>query len=157
MNSIISIFLVSVISLILTSSCSYQKMNSVNQKKFSIQEFEVLGDTRDSFLIQKKIQRYSNENSDNKIKLIINLTKNKSIKEKNVQNQVTKYNLSLTADIKIIELSSNKEIKRVISSNQSYKVEESYSATVNNAKETNNTLIDNISGEILDLLRIYYN
>ena len=132
-------------------------MNSVNQKKFSIQEFEVLGDTRDSFLIQKKIQRYSNENSDNKIKLIINLTKNKSIKEKNVQNQVTKYNLSLTADIKIIELSSNKEIKRVISSNQSYKVEESYSATVNNAKETNNTLIDNISGEILDLLRIYYN
>ena len=157
MNSIISIFLVSVISLILTSSCSYQKMNSVKQKKFSIQEFEVLGDTRDSFLIQKKIQRYSNENSDNKIKLIINLTKNKSIKEKNVQNQVTKYNLSLTADIKIIELSSNKEIKRVISSNQSYKVEESYSATVNNAKETNNTLIDNISGEILDLLRIYYN
>ena len=157
MNSIISIFLVSVISLILTSSCSYQKMNSVNQKKFSIQEFEVLGDTRDSFLIQKKIQRYSNENSDNEIKLIINLTKNKSIKEKNVQNQVTKYNLSLTADIKIIELSSNKEIKRVISSNQSYKVEESYSATVNNAKETNNTLIDNISGEILDLLRIYYN
>ena len=42
------------IIIILLSSCSYQKMNSTNQKKFHIQEFEINGDTRESFLIQKK-------------------------------------------------------------------------------------------------------
>ena len=38
----------------LFSSCSYQKMNSSNQKRFDIQEFEVTGGARESFVIQKK-------------------------------------------------------------------------------------------------------
>ena len=102
------------IIIILLSSCSYQKMNSTNQKKFHIQEFEINGDTRESFLIQKKIQRFSNDESPNKIKIFIDLRKEKSIKEKNVQNKVTKYNLSLSADVKIIELNTTKEIKRFL-------------------------------------------
>ena len=56
----------SVLILFLCNSCAYQKMNSVNQKKFFIQEFEVLGDARESFMIQKKIQRFSNKESENK-------------------------------------------------------------------------------------------
>ena len=80
--------IVVVLSVILFSySCSYQKMNSVNQKKFFIQEFEVKGDTRETFIIQRKIQRFSNENSANKIKILIDLKKNKSIKEKNIKNK----------------------------------------------------------------------
>ena len=144
------------IIIILLNSCSYQKMNSVNQKKFHIQEFEINADSRESFLIQKKIQRFSNEESSNKIKIFINLKKEKSIKEKNVQNKVTKYNLSLSADVKIIELNTTKEIRRYFSVNQSYKVEDSYSKTVYNSKEANISLIDKIVDEILDQLKINY-
>ena len=46
----------SVLILFLCNSCEYQKMNSVNQKKFFIQEFEVLGDARESFMIQKRFK-----------------------------------------------------------------------------------------------------
>ena len=46
----------SVLILFLCNSCAYQKMNSVNQKKFFIQEFEVLGDARESFMIQKRFK-----------------------------------------------------------------------------------------------------
>lgn len=144
------------IIIILLSSCSYQKMNSTNQKKFHIQEFEINGDTRESFLIQKKIQRFSNDESPNKIKIFIDLRKEKSIKEKNVQNKVTKYNLSLSADVKIIELNTTKEIKRFFIVNQIYNVEDSYSNTINNSKEANITLIDKIVDEILDQLKINY-
>ncbi len=144
------------IIIILLSSCSYQKMNSTNQKKFHIQEFEINGDTRESFLIQKKIQRFSNDESPNKIKIFIDLRKEKSIKEKNVQNKVTKYNLSLSADVKIIELNTTKEIKRFFTVNQIYNVEDSYSNTINNSKEANITLIDKIVDEILDQLKINY-
>ena len=143
------------IIIILLSSCSYQKMNSTNQKKFHIQEFEINGDTRESFLIQK-IQRFSNDESPNKIKIFIDLRKEKSIKEKNVQNKVTKYNLSLSADVKIIELNTTKEIKRFFTVNQIYNVEDSYSNTINNSKEANITLIDKIVDEILDQLKINY-
>ena len=34
------------------NSCAYQKMNSIDQK-FYVQEFEVFGDTRETFIIQK--------------------------------------------------------------------------------------------------------
>ena len=54
MNIIKKIILVPFIVLLFTSSCSYQKMNSINQKKFFIQEFEINGGSRESFIIQKK-------------------------------------------------------------------------------------------------------
>ena len=138
------------------TACSYQKMNSIDQKKIFIQEFEINGDTRESFVIQKKIKRFSNEDSTNKIKILINLTKGKTIKEKNIQNKVTKYNLSLSADVKIVELNTAREIKRTFVANQTYDVDDNYSNTVNNLKAASNTLIDRIIDEILDQLRIYY-
>ena len=155
MYTIKSITIVSIIFL-LVNSCSYQNMNSKDQKRFNIQEFDITGDTRTSFIIQKKIQRFSNKNSNNKVKLSVELNKNKSIYEKNIQNKVTKYSLTLSADMKITELNSAKEITRTFSAKRIYDVEDNYSATVNNSKEANNSLIDIIVDEILDQLRIYY-
>ena len=143
--------------LLLMNSCSYQNMNSKDQKKFFIQEFDITGDTRTSFIIQKKIQRFSNKDSDNKIKLLVKLNKNRTIHEKNIQNKVTKYSLTLSANVKIIELNSLKEINRTFNAQRIYNVDENYSSTVNNSKDANNSLIDIIVDEILDQLRIYYN
>ena len=155
MNKIKYIIIASVI-LLSISSCSYQKMNSQDQKKFYIQEFDISGDTRTSFIIQKKIQRFSNEDSDNRIKLLVVLDKNKTIQEKNIQNKVTKYSLTLSAKVKIIELNSTNEINRTFTARRIYNVEDNYSATINNSKDANNSLIDIIVDEILDQLRIYY-
>ena len=155
MNKIKYITITSVI-LLLINSCSYQKMNSQDQKKFYIQEFDISGDSRTSFIIQKKIQRFSNEDSDNRIKLLVVLDKNKTIQEKNIQNKVTKYSLTLSAKVKIIELNSTNEINRTFTARRIYNVEDNYSATINNSKDANNSLIDIIVGEILDQLRIYY-
>ena len=155
MNKIKYITITSVI-LLLISSCSYQKMNSQDQKKFYIQEFDISGDSRTSFIIQKKIQRFSNKDSNNRIKLLVVLDKNKTIQEKNIQNKVTKYSLTLSAKVKIIELNSTNEINRTFTARRIYNVEDNYSATINNSKEANNSLIDIIVDEILDQLRIYY-
>ena len=155
MNKIKYIIIASVI-LLSISSCSYQKMNSQDQKKFYIQEFDISGDTRTSFIIQKKIQRFSNKDSNNRIKLLVVLDKNKTIQEKNIQNKVTKYSLTLSAKVKIIELNSTNEINRTFTARRIYNVEDNYSATINNSKDANNSLIDIIVGEILDQLRIYY-
>ncbi len=155
MNKIKSITLFSIVLIIITS-CSYQNMNSKNQKRFNVQEFNITGDARASFIIQKKIQRFSNENSENRIKLSIELNKDKSIHEKNIQNKVTKYSLSLSANVRIVELDSAKEIKRNFTVKRIYDVEDNYSDTVNNLKKANNTLIDVIADEILDQLRIYF-
>ena len=77
-------FLVSIIFLYFntTNAVTYN-----SEPKIFIQEFEINGDTRESFVIQKKIKRFSNKDSANKIKIYINLTKGKTIKEKNIQNK----------------------------------------------------------------------
>ena len=155
MSNIIYITITSVI-ILLISSCSYQSMNSEDQKKFYIQEFDISGDSRTSFIIQKKIQRFSNKDSNNRIKLLVVLDKNKTIQEKNIQNKVTKYSLTLSAKVKIIELNSTNEINRTFTARRIYNVEDNYSATINNSKDANNSLIDIIVDEILDQLRIYY-
>ena len=152
----IKLLFILVFLMVFNSSCSYKKMNSVDQKKFDIQDFEISGGATETFIIQKKIQRFSNKKSENKIKLIIDLKKNETIKEKNIQNKVTKYNIELTADVKIIDLNKANEILRTFSASQIYSVEDSYSNTVNNSKEANNSLIEKIANEILDQLRIYY-
>ena len=69
---IINLFLVVII---LTSSCAYKKMNSADKKKFHIQNIEITGDKRTSFIIKKKINRFSNSESVNKINILIELEK----------------------------------------------------------------------------------
>ncbi len=156
MIKIKSVLIIALLVMFSTNSCTYQKMNALDQKKFHIMEFEIEGDARETFIIQKKIQRFSNKESKNKIKILIKLKNDKSIKEKNIQNKVVKYELKLSANLKIIELGSTKEIIRNFSANQIFTVEDRYSNTVNNEKEANNLLIDKIVNEILDQLRIYY-
>ena len=52
------------------TACSYQKMNSIDQKKFFIQEFEIDGDTRESFVIQKKLRDFQTKIAQIKLKSI---------------------------------------------------------------------------------------
>ena len=156
MNLIKLKILIFLIIILFGSSCTYQKMYSVDQKKFDIQEFDIEGNARESFIIQKKIQRFSNKESANKVKILIALKKDKTIKEKNIQNKVVKYSLTLIANVEIIDLNTNSIMKRTFTANQVYNVDDSYSNTVNNSKDANNLLIDKIVDEILDQLRIYY-
>ena len=151
---IIYLFLVIII---LTSSCAYKKMSSADKKKFHIQKIEITGDKRTSFIIKKKINRFSNNEGKNKINIFIELEKERKIQEKDIRNKVTKYKLSINANLKVSDIKSGKKLNRTFNSNQTYIVESNYSNTVNNLKEANNLLIETIVNEILDQLRIYYN
>lgn len=151
------IIIFSLISLFLLNACTYKKINSQNQKKFNIQEINVNGDGRTAFLIKKKVNRYSNSDSNNKIKITIELSKSSDIEEKNIQNKATKYKVSLSANVIVSELNSGRELNRTFNSSQTYNVEEKYSNTLNNMRDANNALIDVLTNEIIEQLRIYFN
>ena len=151
------IIIFSLISLFLLNACTYKKINSQNQKKFNIQEINVSGDGRTAFLIKKKVNRYSNSESNNNIKITIELSKSSDIEEKNIQNKATKYKVSLSANVIVSELNSGRELNRTFNSSQTYNVEEKYSNTLNNMRDANNALIDVLTNEIIEQLRIYFN
>ena len=152
----VKFILLAVTSLIILNSCSYQKMNPSVQQ-FAIDEIQVNGNERTSFLIERKIKRFSQKGSSNKLAIIINLSKKKDIHEKNIQNKVTKYKLTLRAETNIKNLKNLDVIKRSYSSNTIYNVESKYTDTLNNEKEANSRLIDLIVSQLLDELKINYN
>ena len=152
----VKFILLAVTSLIILNSCSYQKMNPSVQQ-FAIDEIQVNGNERTSFLIERKIKRFSQKSSSNKLAIIINLSKKKDIHEKNIQNKVTKYKLTLRAETNIKNLKNLDVIKRSYSSSTIYNVESKYTDTLNNEKEANSRLIDLIVNQLLDELKINYN
>ena len=148
--------LVFMIVLASLSSCNYQKI-SISEQNFAIKKIEVNGDKRASFLIKRKIERFSREDGLNKLVISINLVSNKSIHEKNIQNKVTKYKLSLTAETKIKDLKNFEVIQRSYASDIIYNVGSRYTDTVKNEKEAKSELIDLIINQLLDELKINYN
>ena len=152
----VKFILLAVTSLIILNSCSYQKMNPSVQQ-FAIDEIQVNGNERTSFLIERKIKRFSQKGSSNRLAIIINLSKKKDIHEKNIQNKVTKYKLTLRAETNIKNLKNLDVIKRSYSSSTIYNVESKYTDTLNNEKEANSRLIDLIVSQLLDELKINYN
>ncbi len=137
--------------------CTYQRINLPDQKRFYIQEINITGENRSAFIVKKKINRFSNVDSINKIILNIDLNKTREIQEKNIQNKITKYKTKLSAQVEIKELLNDNVLKRFYSSEKVYDVAEQYSATVNNAKNADKELIDLLVDQILDELKIYYN
>ena len=148
--------LVFIIVLTGLSSCGYQKI-SISEQKFTIDEIEINGDKRTSFLIKRKIERFSRADGLNKLAISMNLSTKKSIHEKNIQNKVTKYKLSLTAETKIKDLKTVEVIKRSYSSDIIYNVDSRYTDTVKNEKEAKSELIDLVINQLLDELKINYN
>ena len=156
MQKMISNILVFIIVLTTLNSCGYQKI-SISEQKFTIDEIEINGDKRTSFLIKRKIERFSREDGLNKLAISINLGTKKNIHEKNIKNKVTKYKLSLTAETKIKDLKTFEVVKRSYSSNIIYNVDSRYTDTVKNEKEAKSELIDLIVNQLLDELKINYN
>ena len=156
MKEMVKSILVFIIIFLSFSSCGYQKVNNSNQM-FSIEEIQVNGDKRTSFLIKRKIERFSHEKGLNKLAITINLSTKKDIHEKNIQNKITKYKLSLTAETKIKNLKTLEVFKRSYSSNIIYNVDTRYTDTVKNEKEAKSELIDLIINQLLDELKINYN
>ena len=94
----------------------------------------------------------------NEIIVNFNINKNKSIKEKNIKNEITKYQISLQVNLKFYKLDNTenqKEINLKIDGN--YTVDQIYSRTKSNEKKLIENLTDNISGKLLDEIGIRLN
>ena len=109
----------------------------VNQSElvnFKISEITTSGDKKINYVIKKKLNPYSKDNLNNIITIELKTEKQKTIKEKNINNEVTKYNIKINIDVEIIELKSNKKHKFKLSKSGEYSVASQYSQTLSNEK-----------------------
>ena len=145
-------FLKLVLCFVLVSNCGF-KVTSL-ETNYGISEIEAVGDQRINYLLKNEIMRSSSNNQKNLIKIKINSTKNKTIKEKNIKNEITKYALSIKIDVDYNELNKGSKDIFSITKNGDYNVSTRYSETINNEKNLTKLLTKNISEEIIERLSL---
>ena len=126
------------------SNCGFKIVNNENLYNFSVTDINISGDKRIGFNIKNDLLR--NKNDNDKIELEINVNKGKEIKEKNLGNEVTKYEMIINVKVDYNIISKDKSGTFTISKKGNYVVQDQYSETL--IQERN--LIDNLSDKIVE-------
>ncbi len=140
-----------------TLSCGFKVINESEKNSFSIQEIKTSGDKRINFKIKNNLLNYTKKNSQNILIVNLNTKKTKNIKEKNIQNEITKYEISLDVSLEFNLINNDTNYKINLSNSGDYLVVDSYSSTLNNEKKLTNDLIENISKKILKKISLKLN
>jgi outer membrane lipopolysaccharide assembly protein LptE/RlpB len=135
--------------LFLTVNCGFKVINELKDNNFSIQEIKTSGNKRVNFKIKNNLLTYSKTDGQKILLIDLNTRKNKNIKEKNIKNEITKYQISLNVSVKFNLINSDTNYAINLSNEGDYLVADSYSATLNNEKKLINNLTENISEKII--------
>ena len=92
-------FLKSVILILILSNCGFKVVDQSKLINFKVDSISISGDSRVSYIIKNKLLPYSKNNEKKIIDLDIEVKKNKDIKEKNIKNEITKFQISITTNV----------------------------------------------------------
>ena len=132
----------------IVSACGFKVVNQDQLRNFNIEKIVASGDKRINYFIKNKLK--INRNIENKklITLNLNTKKTKSVKEKNIKNEITKYEIRILVDIKFTILGENKVGSFALVDTGDYDVSKIHSQTLNNEKNLIKILTENISEEL---------
>ena len=88
--------------LLILSGCGYKIVNLSELNNYGVNNFDFVGDKRINFIVKNRILNNTNDNSTNRIDLSLKTTKKRTIKEKNIKNEITKYQIKITANISYV-------------------------------------------------------
>tara|TARA_Y100000389_G_C17460126_1_gene521067 strand:- start:899 stop:1375 length:477 start_codon:yes stop_codon:yes gene_type:complete len=138
------------IILLFTSNCGFTVSDKSKIFNFKIENFKTIGDKKTAFLIKNNLKKkFLNNQSNEKVLITLLTKKTKSVKEKNLKNQITKYKINLNVVLTINFLGSKKEKKIYISNDGSYDVSDSHASTINNQNNLEKTLVKETTDEII--------
>ena len=146
------------ISLILITGCGFKIIDKRELLNFNIKEISTYGDKRINFELKNKLSDYNDTNSSKVIKIELDTKKTKSIKEKNISNEITKYQIKVIVNVKLIKTDNTNNLEFTIEREGDYVVADKFSQTLNNEKKLIHNIIEKISesiiGEIINKLNV---
>ena len=142
-------FLKSVTLILIVSNCGFKVVDQSKLINFKVDSISISGDSRVSYIIKNKLLPYSKNNEKKIIDLDIEIKKNKDIKEKNIKNEITKFQISI---ITIVQYGDSLSEKFEILKKGDYSVTNQYSQTLNNEKKLIKSLSENLVEELIEKL-----
>ncbi len=150
-----NIFLV--LFLLLLPNCGFKVLNQNAENNYNIKEIYSSGDKKINYKIENNLTISSKKDSENLLNINLNTKKKKTVKEKNIKNEITKYQIDINIDILFTIINKNEEKSFNLSKSGDYKVGENYSTTLNSENKLIESLIDDLSENILRKINLTLN
>ena len=137
------------ISLILLTGCGFKVIDKRELLNFNIKEISTKGDRIINFQLKNKLSDYNDSNSSKVIRIELDTKKTKSIKEKNISNEITKYQIKIIVNVKLIKTDNTNNLEFTIEREGDYVVADKFSQTLNNEKKLIRNITEKISESII--------
>ena len=133
MNRLIKKFFV-ILALSSAFSCGFKVSDTSQNNDFKIKNYLLVN---------------SSNKSTNSVSIKLDTEKVKNIKEKNIKNEITKYQIKFNTKVELLELQNFETLKFNISVTNEYLVGQNYSITLTNESKITDYLVDDLSDKIL--------
>ena len=131
------------------TGCGFKVLDANQLKNYKIIEIKEIGDKKTNFFLKNRLYNLlNNNNATNELIIKIQTEKEKTVKEKNKQNRITKYAIKVNTLIEFYFV--NRDYKKTINLNKNgvYNVSLNHTNTKNNEKNVENNLIDELEKDI---------
>ena len=145
--------LITIISSLLLFNCGFKIVKKDGFQDFGIYKIDASGENRINYILKNKLKNIGKK-SENNFHLDIKSNKLKIIKEKDIKNEITKYQISINVSIDYKLIGNNDKGSFVISKSGVFDVNSQYSKTINNEKNLIKSLTIEIIDELINNLRI---
>jgi outer membrane lipopolysaccharide assembly protein LptE/RlpB len=149
--------LISTIIFVILSGCGFKVINISELNNFSIVNINSSGDKRINYIIKNNILFGNKKNQANQIIIDLNTKKNKNVKERNIKNEIVKYNITINANVAFKEIIREKDYNFTITKSGSFSTASQISTTRNNEKNLISILAKDLANEILEEIRLKLN
>lgn len=146
-----NIFII-LIMVLITTGCGFKVVNQSELINFTILDIETNGDKRINYKLKNKLSSKFNKNKVIKINLFLDTKKNKKTKEKNIQNKITKYEITIIVKAKLKGINSNNLKNFTITESGDFLVAKQHSQTLENERKLISLLSDKLVDKIVQKL-----
>ena len=149
--------LIAILLTLVLTGCGFKVVQNSSFNNFSISDIITEGDKRINFSLKNKLSLASTESVNKLIQISLKTNKDKQVKERNIKNEITKYQIKITVNVTCTEISNGSEFEFSKSKKGDYSVSNQYSRTLSNEKKLVELLTNNIADQILDELKTKLN
>jgi len=143
--------------MIFTTNCGFKVVDRSKLINFDIVDVSSVGEKKINFNLKNKLMSNSYNNNNTQLRIKLNTTKKKSIKEKNIKNEITKYQIEIIASLEFEIINTKKKSNFLVKRISEYNVADQYSQTLDNEKKLIKILTNSLSDDIYDELIIRVN
>ena len=142
----------------LVIGCGFKVINKSQLTNFNLVEINTSGENRINYKLKNKLLVFNQNKNDNKsYNINLKTDKIKKIKEKNINNVITKYEIKVSTKVVVKTLQEKEIVQFTSSETGSYETGKRHSQTILNEKKLISLITNDLADQIIDQLLIKLN